>query len=148
MSIIKKPIITEKMTNDTELFNRYSFVVDRKANKIQIKKAVEEQYDVVVDSVRTMVCIGKKRVRGTKSGMIVGKTSTYKKAIVQLYPPMDRKKTIVQLLTIAKYHSTQIPSTKPSFKSHFILMFMCSEIGIVGQIMVRLVRGLLPRDVL
>ena len=84
MSIIKKPIITEKMTNDTELFNRYAFVVDRKANKIQIKKAVEEQYDVVVDSVRTMVCIGKKRVRGTKSGMIVGKTSTYKKAIVQL----------------------------------------------------------------
>ena len=84
MSIIKKPIITEKMTNDTELFNRYAFIVNRKANKIQIKKAVEEQYDVVVDSVRTMVCIGKKRVRGTKSGMIVGKTSTYKKAIVQL----------------------------------------------------------------
>lgn len=84
MSIIKKPIITEKMTNDTELFNRYAFVVDRKANKIQIKKAVEEQYDVVVDSVRTMICIGKKRVRGTKSGMIVGKTSSYKKAIVQL----------------------------------------------------------------
>ena len=84
MSIIKKPIITEKMTNDTELFNRYAFVVDRKANKIQIKKAVEEQYDVVVDSVRTMVCIGKKRVRGTKSGMIQGRTSTYKKAIVTL----------------------------------------------------------------
>ena len=84
MSIIKKPVITEKMTNDTEKFNRYAFVVDRKANKIEIKKAVEEQYDVVVDSVRTMVCIGKKRVRGSKSGMIVGKTSTYKKAIVQL----------------------------------------------------------------
>jgi large subunit ribosomal protein L23 len=84
MSIIKKPVITEKMTNDTEKFNRYAFVVDRKANKIEIKKAVEQQYDVVVDSVRTMVCIGKKRVRGSKSGMIVGKTSTYKKAIVQL----------------------------------------------------------------
>jgi large subunit ribosomal protein L23 len=84
MSIIKKPIITEKMTNDTEKFNRYAFVVDRKANKIEIKKAVEQQYDVVVESVRTMVCIGKKRVRGSKSGMIVGKTSTYKKAIVQL----------------------------------------------------------------
>ena len=41
-------------------------------------------YDVTVDSVRTMMCIGKKRVRGTKSGMIVGKTSTYKKAIVTL----------------------------------------------------------------
>ena len=84
MSIIKKPVITEKMTNDSEKFNRYAFVVDRKANKIQIRKAVEQQYDVVVESVRTMVCIGKKRVRGSKSGMIVGKTATYKKAIVQL----------------------------------------------------------------
>ncbi|MGY8932172.1 MAG: 50S ribosomal protein L23 [Flavobacteriales bacterium] len=84
MSIIKKPVITEKMTLESEKFNRYAFVVDRKANKIQIRKAVEQQFDVVVDSVRTMVCIGKKRVRGSKSGMIVGKTSTYKKAIVQL----------------------------------------------------------------
>ena len=84
MSIIKKPVITEKMTNESEKFNRYAFVVDRKANKIEIKKAVEKQYNVVVNSVRTMVCIGKKRVRGSKSGMIVGKTSTYKKAIVQL----------------------------------------------------------------
>ena len=84
MSIIKKPVITEKMTLESEKFNRYAFVVDRKANKIEIKKAIEEQYDVVVDSVRTMICIGKKRVRGSKSGMIVGKTSTYKKAIVQL----------------------------------------------------------------
>ena len=84
MSIIKKPVITEKMTNDSEKLNRYAFVVDRKANKIEIKKAVEQQYDVVVESVRTMVCIGKKRVRGSKSGMIVGKTATYKKAIVQL----------------------------------------------------------------
>ena len=84
MSIIKKPVITEKMTDQSEKYNRFAFVVDRKANKIEIKKAVEEMYDVVVDSVRTMVCIGKKRVRGTKSGMIVGKTSTYKKAIVTL----------------------------------------------------------------
>lgn len=84
MSIIKKPIITEKMTNQSEEYNRYAFVVDRKVNKIEIKKAVEEMYDVTVDSVRTMLCIGKKRVRGTKSGMIVGKTSTYKKAIVTL----------------------------------------------------------------
>ena len=84
MSILIKPIITEKMTAASEEFNRYGFVVDRAANKIQIKGAVEEAYGVTVDSVRTMVCIGKKRVRGTKSGMIVGKTSTYKKAIVQL----------------------------------------------------------------
>tara|TARA_B100001758_G_C18271382_1_gene536587 strand:- start:537 stop:827 length:291 start_codon:yes stop_codon:yes gene_type:complete len=84
MSIIKKPIITEKMTDQSEKYNRYAFVVDRKVNKIEIKKAVSEMYDVTVDSVRTMVCIGKKRVRGTKSGMIVGKTATYKKAIVTL----------------------------------------------------------------
>tara|TARA_B100001113_G_C21058228_1_gene599958 strand:+ start:791 stop:1081 length:291 start_codon:yes stop_codon:yes gene_type:complete len=84
MSIIKKPIITEKMTDQSEKYNRYAFVVDRKVNKIQIKQAVAEMYDVTVDSVRTMVCIGKKRIRGTKSGMIVGKTSTYKKAIVTL----------------------------------------------------------------
>ena len=84
MSIIRKPIITEKMTDQSELYNRFAFVVDRKANKIQIKKAVEEMYDVSVDSVRTMLCIGKKRTRGTKSGMIIGRTSTYKKAVVTL----------------------------------------------------------------
>tara|TARA_B100001540_G_C15423701_1_gene468912 strand:- start:55 stop:345 length:291 start_codon:yes stop_codon:yes gene_type:complete len=84
MTIIKKPIITEKMTDQAEKFNRFAFVVDNKANKIEIKKAVEDMYEVEVDSIRTMLCIGKKRVRGTKSGMISGKTSTYKKAIVTL----------------------------------------------------------------
>ncbi len=84
MSIIRKPVITEKMTNQSEKYNRFAFVVDIKANKLQIKSAVEKMYDVDVESVRTMICIGKKRVRGTKSGMIVGKTSTYKKAIVTL----------------------------------------------------------------
>ena len=84
MSILIKPIITEKATMQSEVLNAYAFQVNTKANKVEIKKAVEEQYDVVVDSVRTMVCIGKKRVRGTKSGMIVGKTATYKKAIVTL----------------------------------------------------------------
>ena len=72
------------MTDQSERYNRYAFVVDSKVNKIEIKKAIAEMYDVNVESVRTMVCIGKKRVRGTKSGMIVGKTSTYKKAIVTL----------------------------------------------------------------
>ena len=84
MSIIKKPVITEKMTTQSEKYNRFAFIVDKKANKIEIKKAVEDMYDVAVASIRTMVCIGKKRVRGTKSGMIVGRTSTYKKAIVTL----------------------------------------------------------------
>ena len=62
MSIIKNPVITEKMTNASEKHNRFAFVVDIKANKIEIKKAVEQMYDVAVDSVRTMVCRGKKRV--------------------------------------------------------------------------------------
>tara|TARA_B100001287_G_scaffold275331_1_gene282663 strand:+ start:1820 stop:2110 length:291 start_codon:yes stop_codon:yes gene_type:complete len=84
MSIIKRPIVTEKMTAQGEQLNRYAFVVDMKVNKIQIKKAVSEMYDVDVKNVRTMVCIGKKRIRGTKSGMISGRTSTYKKAIVTL----------------------------------------------------------------
>jgi len=84
MNILLKPVITEKMTADAENLNRFGFVVDRSANKIQIKKAVEETYDVTVESVRTMVCIGKKRTRGTKSGFISGRTKTFKKAIVTL----------------------------------------------------------------
>ena len=84
MNILIKPVITEKMTEQSETFNRFAFVVDRSANKIEIKKAVEETYDVTVESVRTMVCIGKKRTRGTKSGVISGRTKTYKKAIVSL----------------------------------------------------------------
>ena len=84
MNILIKPIITEKMTAQSETFNRFAFVVDKSANKIEIKKSVEETYDVTVESVRTMVCIGKKRTRGTKSGFISGRTKTYKKAIVSL----------------------------------------------------------------
>tara|TARA_B100000768_G_C11176173_1_gene330902 strand:+ start:507 stop:797 length:291 start_codon:yes stop_codon:yes gene_type:complete len=84
MNILIKPVITEKMTAQSEKLNRFAFVVDRSANKIQIKKTVEETYDVTVSAVRTMVCIGKKRSRGTKSGFISGMTKTYKKAIVTL----------------------------------------------------------------
>jgi len=84
MNILIKPIITEKMTDQSEIFNRFAFVVDKSANKIEIKKAVEKTYDVTVESVRTMVCIGKKRTRGTKSGFISGRTKTYKKALVSL----------------------------------------------------------------
>ena len=84
MSILIKPIITEKMTEQGDKFNRFGFVVDKNSNKIEIKKEVEKAYNVTVDSVKTMVCIGKKRMRGTKSGQIIGETKTYKKAIVQL----------------------------------------------------------------
>ena len=84
MNILIKPVITEKMTEQSEIFNRFAFVVEKSANKIEIKKAVEETYDVTVKAVKTMVCIGKKRTRGTKSGFISGRTKTYKKAIVSL----------------------------------------------------------------
>ena len=84
MSILIKPIITEKMTAASEEFNRYGFVVDRNANKIQIKGAVEEAYNVTVDSVRTMNYAGKSKSRFTKAGVISGRTSHFKKAIVQL----------------------------------------------------------------
>ena len=84
MNIVKKPVVSEKMTDLAEKLNRYAFVVDLKANKVQIKNEIEKLYDVKVHSVKTMICIGKKRVRGTKSGMIRGKTSKYKKAIIKL----------------------------------------------------------------
>ena len=80
MEILVKPIVTEKMTEQGEKLNRYGFVVDKKANKLQIKKAVEELYDVTVASVNTMRYAGKSKVRYTRSGVTSGKTSSYKKA--------------------------------------------------------------------
>jgi len=84
MSIIVKPIITEKMTHLGEKLNRYGFVVDRRASKLQISKAIKELYGVDVASVNTMVYSGKNKSRFTKSGLITGRTNTYKKAIVTL----------------------------------------------------------------
>ncbi|WP_395062122.1 50S ribosomal protein L23 [Flavobacterium sp.] len=84
MSIIVKPIITEKITKDGEIFNRFGFVVDKKANKVQIKKAVEATYGVSVVSVNTMNVRPDRTTKFTKSGMISGKTNAYKKAIVQV----------------------------------------------------------------
>jgi large subunit ribosomal protein L23 len=84
MEIIIKPIITEKMTGLGEKLNRYGFVVHKKANKIQIKKAVENLYGVEVIAVNTMNYNGKARSRFSKSGYITGKTSSFKKAIITL----------------------------------------------------------------
>ncbi len=84
MNILIKPIVTEKMTQQGETLNRYGFIVDKRANKIQIKKAVEEMYGVTVERVNTMRYGGKKRNRYTRSGIIEGKTPSYKKAIVTL----------------------------------------------------------------
>jgi len=84
MEILVKPLVTEKMTDQSERFNRYGFVVDRNATKPQIKKAVESLYNVNVDSVNTMVYGGKVKSRYTKGGIITGKTTAFKKAIVTL----------------------------------------------------------------
>ncbi|MGQ9619587.1 MAG: 50S ribosomal protein L23 [Bacteroidales bacterium] len=84
MSILLKPIVTEKMTGQGEKFNRYGFIVDKHANKIQIKKAVEELYSVTVESVNTMRYAGKEKIRYTKTGMVKGKRASVKKAIVTL----------------------------------------------------------------
>lgn len=84
MSILIKPIITEKATSDSELFNRYTFVVDKKANKIEIKQAVESAYGVSIESVKTLNYPMQKNTKYTKKGLVTGVKSGYKKAIVQL----------------------------------------------------------------
>lgn len=84
MSILIKPIITEKMTNDSELNNRYGFVVDNEANKVEIKNAVEQTYGVTVSAVRTMNYPIKRTTKYTKNGLVNSKKSAYKKAIVQV----------------------------------------------------------------
>ncbi len=84
MDILIKPIVTEKMTALGTTLNRYGFIVQKDANKQQIKKAVESLYQVNVSSVNTMIYSGKRKSRYTKSGIISGKTSAYKKAIVTL----------------------------------------------------------------
>jgi ribosomal protein L23 len=84
MSIIIKPIISEKATYLTDLRGQYSFLVDTKANKIQIKNAVEEAYGVKVANVRTMVYAPKVSMKYTKKGLQVGKTNKLKKAVIEL----------------------------------------------------------------
>ncbi len=84
MDILIKPIVTEKFTAMGEEQNRYGFLVDKRANKIQIRKAVEEMYNVTVKSVNTMIAGGKMKSRYTKSGIIMGKTSSTKRAVVTL----------------------------------------------------------------
>jgi len=84
MDIIKKPVITEKMTAMGEKLNRYGFIVDKRANKLQIKEAIKEIYGVEVTDVNTMNYPGKSKSRFTKGGFISGKTNSFKKAIITL----------------------------------------------------------------
>jgi large subunit ribosomal protein L23 len=84
MEILKKPILTEKASALTEKLNRYSFRVDPRANKLQIKSAIEQMYGVSIIAINTMVVSGKAKNRQTKAGLTSGRTPKYKKAIVTM----------------------------------------------------------------
>jgi large subunit ribosomal protein L23 len=84
MDVIVKPIITEKYTALGEKLNRYGFIVNMDANKVQIKSAVEKAYGVKVKDVNTQRYIGKTKTRYTKAGFISGVVNRQKKAIITL----------------------------------------------------------------
>jgi large subunit ribosomal protein L23 len=84
MDILVKPIVTEKMTKISEKLNRFGFIVNNKANKLQIRKAVEQMYNVTVTEVNTKKYLGKMKSRNTKAKVVKGRTNSYKKAIVSL----------------------------------------------------------------
>jgi len=84
MGMLIKPIITEKATKASELGNTYTFVVDTKANKVEIKKAVEDFYGVNVEKVRTMNYKPERKTKHTKTGIQFAKTNSVKKAIVKI----------------------------------------------------------------
>ena len=84
MEILIKPILTEKMTAQGEKLNRYGFIVDVRANKVQIRTAVEQMYDVKVADVNTIRYMGKNKSRYTKAGLLSGRDNSFKKAIVTL----------------------------------------------------------------
>jgi large subunit ribosomal protein L23 len=80
--VLIKPILSEKANKQSEKMNRYSFIVDKKANKLEIKKAVESFYGVQVENVNTIVVPSKAKAKYTKAGFIVGRKPSKKKAIV------------------------------------------------------------------
>lgn len=85
MGLIVKPLVTEKMNSITEKFpNRYGFVVRPEANKLEIKREIEELYNVTVVDVNTAYYIGKNKSRYTRKGFTKGRTNAFKKAVVTL----------------------------------------------------------------
>ena len=84
MGVLIKPLVTEKMTNITDKFNRFGFLVRPEANKLVIKKEIEALYNVTVVDVNTMNYAGKNKSRYTKAGLVKGRTNAVKKAIVTL----------------------------------------------------------------
>lgn len=83
-NILIKPVVSEKSEGLSDNHQQYTFIVVRTANKIQVRKAIEARYGVTVDGVNTMMMPGKTKNRSTKSGLVRGRVSAYKKAIVTL----------------------------------------------------------------
>jgi large subunit ribosomal protein L23 len=81
MEVLKRPLVTEKASSQNEN-GVYGFVVDKNANKIEIKKAIEKMYGVTVENVRTINYLGKPKSRYTKAKVVSGRTPSYKKALV------------------------------------------------------------------
>lgn len=84
MKFIIRPLVTEKMNRLTESEHKYGFIVNPKANKVQIKQEVEELYNVSVVGISTMLYAGKNKSRYTRSGFTKGRTNAFKKAVVTL----------------------------------------------------------------
>ncbi|MDR3272107.1 MAG: 50S ribosomal protein L23 [Flavobacteriaceae bacterium] len=84
MSILIKPVISEKANAEIDARNRYTFLVQPKANKSEIKYAVQQAYGVEVTAVRTSVSAPDVKVKYTKKGLQVGKSSKVKKAMVDI----------------------------------------------------------------
>ncbi|MBP3689257.1 MAG: 50S ribosomal protein L23 [Bacteroidaceae bacterium] len=84
MAYIIKPLVTEKMTAITEKQNKFGFIVRPEANKIELKKEIEERYNVTVTDINTCIYAGKNKSRYTKAGLIKGRSNSFKKAVVTL----------------------------------------------------------------
>ncbi len=82
-NILVRPLITEKVATLNEK-GRYGFVVAMKSNKVEIKKAIEKLYGVKVEEINTMIARGKTKSKQSKSGVLNGRTNSYKKAIVKV----------------------------------------------------------------
>lgn len=82
--VLIRPVLSEKVNKLTEKFNSYTFIVDKKANKLEIKKAVEEFYGIQVATVNTVVMPSKAKSRNTKAGIVTGRKPAKKKAIVTI----------------------------------------------------------------
>jgi|SRR5690606_23504550 large subunit ribosomal protein L23 len=82
--VLVRPVITEKVNGQMEKENRYTFVVDKRSNKLEIKEAVEDFYNVKVTEVNTIIVPAKNKSRFTKAGFVKGRKPSYKKAVVTL----------------------------------------------------------------